>query len=1214
MKLKLFLLLLSALLCAWLLPLGAWAQGCAGVQVAYTTTESRCMSTGAITLAVTGGSGSYNYKVEGPVNTAYTSSNIITGLQAGTYTITVRDVNNNCITTVENVAVAGSYQDPRFTLSRTNVSCARNDGTITVNGLQYGRSPFTYTIVAPSPMGVGTTNSSGNFSNLVAGEYAIQLKDSCGGIQVRRITIEDYSWSIDATTIAKIDCNTVSVLVKVKDNKGKENTSSPADFTGFQFGVINEDGTTSWQSSHSFTYNLGSRRYLEVVVKDPCGNEKKYTWKETAGVKPAIGNISTASSTCSTFTAAVGGQKNLTSPYYNLYDQNTNVLVADNNTGAFANLAAGSYCVEVVDVCYDTIIRKCFTLTPPTLLLNNPVISARTCTTFTASITPANFTASNYCLYNEGGTLISCNTDGVFPNLAYGKYTIKATDACSGDVLEKVVDEPQPIPIINTHSISGTCTNYTVVVGGSNLDGAQYCLYDSNGNLVACNSSGQFENVSAGNYCVRAVVCGVTSQDYCIGVSGPPPAIDANVAISDRQCATFTATVTGQNYLTNPVFQLIDRTTNEVIATNGTGVFTNINYGSYTIKLTDGCNGAVIERYFEVLQPQPSVNPTMQQSNATCATFTARVTGANLINPQYNLYNAADQLLETNSTGIFNNLPWGTYCVVVTDGCTGNTFRVCQTFAMNYAITLTTSKTCAIGEGTVTASFTNGLAPYTVNVYNSDGTLKETKVTSSGSTSFTLPLLAPGENYTVTATDNCGRADTKTIAPDAMVVTKSINVVSKCPSSTYQNGSGNMQVTAFSNHKAVTPKIIKKDDVNWSRTHSSSSGNVYTFSDLAPGTYIVEYTIATCTGKLYDTVTVNPYTYPSQGNSAIYQCDNNSFTLNADVSGGIGPYNYQIIGSDPESPSIVTAEQASPFFSINNGTTYSLIRLRTIDACGNATLNDVSVLPLQNIIVKATNDCFYRDAVLSVDTIPNATYQWFKKTGINDSILLTTELTYNLPFMKPEDVGTYVARITINDGCLVRVASYTLDGDCGHTSLPNALQLQGKAEAKANVLSWNAADLAVVAYTIERKAAHDTGFVAIATRKASSASNSNGYNFNDGSRLAGTAQYRVKWITAGGKSGYSNIVRLQAKSAAAVVYPNPVTSEFRIAFSHAVATNYRISLHNAAGQAVYQTEMKQVTNSVFHYSRQAQMQAGMYLLKIVNTTTGETVHHKLLFK
>ena len=61
MKMKLFLLLLSALLCAWLLPLGALAQACAGVQVAYTATESRCMSTGAITLAVTGGSGNYNY-------------------------------------------------------------------------------------------------------------------------------------------------------------------------------------------------------------------------------------------------------------------------------------------------------------------------------------------------------------------------------------------------------------------------------------------------------------------------------------------------------------------------------------------------------------------------------------------------------------------------------------------------------------------------------------------------------------------------------------------------------------------------------------------------------------------------------------------------------------------------------------------------------------------------------------------------------------------------------------------------------------------------------------------------------------------------------------------------------------------------------------------------------------------------------------------------
>ena len=68
--------------------------------------------------------------------------------------------------------------------------------------------------------------------------------------------------------------------------------------------------------------------------------------------------------------------------------------------------------------------------------------------------------------------------------------------------------------------------------------------------------------------------------------------------------------------------------------------------------------------------------------------------------------------------------------------------------------------------------------------------------------------------------------------------------------------------------------------------------------------------------------------------------------MSAAVTGGLSPFSYEIIGSVPESPAIVANAQSSPVFSIDNGTTYGLVRLRAIDACGNATINDASVLPL----------------------------------------------------------------------------------------------------------------------------------------------------------------------------------------------------------------------------------------------------------------------------
>lgn len=1217
MKKKLLLLLYTSLLYTIIFPAaGSVKAQCSGIQVNYTTSESRCMSTGTISIAVTGGSGNYNYKAEGPLVTSFTSSGTITGLKPGTYKIIVKDVAQGCLVEKEGVVVEGSYQDPRFGLTHTNVSCAGNDGTISVTGLLYGRSPFTYSIIDPSPAGVGTTNTTGNFSGLIPGEYAIQLKDSCGGIQVRRITIENYSWSIDAAVATRTNCNKIDVQIKLKDNKGNTNTgANAAAFTGFQYGIVNSPGDTTWHTTYNFQHTIGNKRYANLVAKDPCGKVQVKTWTEAVADKPSVGNVVASNWQCNMFTATLSGQQKLTTPQYFLYDNNNN-LIANNTTGQFPSLPYGSYCMNIVDACYDTTIVKCFTEVQPVWQLNAPTITNTNCSTFTATITPANFTASEYCILDGSGNLLSCNTTGVFDNLPFGNYCIQATNACSGAYISRCFEELKPVPLITQHTITGgNCTNFDVVVVGNNLSGAQYCLYDSTGNVVACNNTGIFDDVIHGSYCIKAIVCGVTSNSVCLNTGSAVPSIDGNVKITNRLCATFDAAITDQMNLTNPVFDLINTMTNEVIATNNTGIFTEIPYGSYCIKLTDGCNGTVIYRCFTEAQSVPTLDATMQMSNTTCGTFTATVKGNNLFSPQYNLYNEANELVATNTTGVFDNLPYGRYCAQVIDRCTNTTLDVCQTFAMDYNMSVTTSKTCAIGTGTVTVSFTNGFAPYAINIYKPDGTLQQTSSTNNSSVSFTLPALADGLTYSITATDNCGRADTEAIAPDHTVVTKSVTVVAKCPSAAAQNGSGNLIVSSTSNYKTkVTPRLIRKNTTSISKGASSVNGIIYTFSDLEAATYVIEYTIETCSNKIYDTVTIAPYTYPSQGQSAVYQCDNNSISLNAEVAGGLGPYRYQIIGSDPESPSIITAEQSTPQFNINTGMIYSLVRLRTIDACGNATLNDISVLPLQNVLIKASNDCFFQNVVLSVDTIENADYQWFKKTGANDSVLLTTDLTYNLPFMYPEDVGTYVCKITVDAGCITRVASYTLDGDCGHEFLPGTLQLKGAKAVGGNALSWNAADATTTSYTVERKTPQEVQYTAIAHVKAIPANGQQPYTYTDANSSTATYQYRIK-VTAGtGKSTYSNSVTLNGNNQAPLVYPNPVSSEVNISFSGKQAATYRIELYNTAGQTVYKTELKNITTSVYRYQRNPQLKAGLYVLKITNSTTGETMHHKLLFK
>ena len=71
------------------------AQNCQLLTATIKTNESRCAATGSININPSGGSGSYKYKVEGPVKTDFTTSNSITGLSAGIYTVIVNDIVSN---------------------------------------------------------------------------------------------------------------------------------------------------------------------------------------------------------------------------------------------------------------------------------------------------------------------------------------------------------------------------------------------------------------------------------------------------------------------------------------------------------------------------------------------------------------------------------------------------------------------------------------------------------------------------------------------------------------------------------------------------------------------------------------------------------------------------------------------------------------------------------------------------------------------------------------------------------------------------------------------------------------------------------------------------------------------------------------------------------------------------------------------------------------
>lgn len=143
---------------------------CSTVIVTATTANSTCgNNNGNITAVASNGTEPYQYSIEG-VN--FQASNIFTGLAAGAYIITAKDINGQeGIASVTVLNTAG----PQISAVPAPALCSNNHGSIsiTANG---GTPPFQYSID-----GVSFQNNN-QFNNIASGNYNSTIKDANGCI------------------------------------------------------------------------------------------------------------------------------------------------------------------------------------------------------------------------------------------------------------------------------------------------------------------------------------------------------------------------------------------------------------------------------------------------------------------------------------------------------------------------------------------------------------------------------------------------------------------------------------------------------------------------------------------------------------------------------------------------------------------------------------------------------------------------------------------------------------------------------------------------------------------------------------------------------------------------------------------------------------------------------------------------------------------------
>ena len=233
------------------------------IKTTYNGSELSCSSSsdGEITVTATGGTGTLEYSKDN--GATYQSSNVFSGLSAGTYTIVVRDV-NGCTSNPQNVTITAPTPVMVTGAVKTiyhgsDLSCSNaTDGQITVTATG-GTGTFEY-----SKDNGATYQSSNVFSGLSAGIYQIVVKDANGcttaPLQINITAPVALTMSIAKSDVTCFGDNNGWIKVTVSGGSGQ-----------YRFSKDGGSNFTLFQAGNEYTFeNLVAGTY-NIVAEDENG-------------------------------------------------------------------------------------------------------------------------------------------------------------------------------------------------------------------------------------------------------------------------------------------------------------------------------------------------------------------------------------------------------------------------------------------------------------------------------------------------------------------------------------------------------------------------------------------------------------------------------------------------------------------------------------------------------------------------------------------------------------------------------------------------------------------------------------------------------------------------------------------------------------------------------------------------------------------------------
>ena len=534
-----------------------------------------------------------------------------------------------------------------------------------------------------------------------------------------------------------------------------------------------------------------------------------------------------------------------------------------------------------------------------------------------------------------------------------------------------------------------------------------------------------FNNLSSGNYRVRVFdACGdFQTRNHRVDTSTVPGVFLFDDDVNRISCTEAIYSVsasgpTGANY----TYEVVGGAPVGYPSTNTIGSFTlPVDQAPYTISVvSDGCMGS---------DTRTVINPTSEVffgvTDLACADFDLRLTPSDwMIGPfTFTLTNTPVGYVGplTNTTGNFDNAPFGNYDYTVSGDC-GVTISG-SSLAEPIPVEITGARvdpdSCKEGYGTLNVFYNDNVAV--------DPVLFELTSTPAGFTGNPGPQsgtvfndVVVG-NYIITATDACGNSDSfsqEFKEEDAFDLDFNIEVIPGCINehdlvfTVSESTNGNFRF--FRLIEVLSGNVISQT--------ASFNGPGFLFN-LPPGEYYLQYdNFAGCIIDS-DNFIIEPYQQPKLTPLSSYVCVDNAYVnVSGITEGGFGPYTYSLINNANNQ---VIATNNECYFP--NQDAFLNYRVRIEDNCGNSSSAQVTPVAVGlGLEFQGDGTCGEIGDPFSVylQDYPGIDYTW---TFPNGTTFSGSDPRASIGTIINSDYGLYTIFATTLDGC--RTQNLTLDFD-----------------------------------------------------------------------------------------------------------------------------------------------------------------------------------------